>query len=48
METILVVEDELQIRELISRYLENAGYNVLTATNGNDALASSALAADRF
>ena len=34
----MVVEDELQIRELISRYLENAGYNVLTATNGNDAL----------
>lgn len=38
METILVVEDELQIRELISRYLENAGYNVLTAQNGNEAL----------
>lgn len=38
METILVVEDELQIRELICRYLESDGYAVLTATTGEEAL----------
>ena len=38
METILVVEDEAEIRELISRYLERDGYRVLTAKTGDEAL----------
>lgn len=38
METILVVEDELQIRELISRYLDKDGYKVITAASGDEAL----------
>ena len=38
METILVVEDEVQIRELICRYLESDGYRVVTAVNGDQAL----------
>ncbi len=37
-ETILVVEDEDEIREITSEYLQQQGYNVLIATNGNDAL----------
>lgn len=38
MSTILVVEDEAQIRDLIVRYLERDGYNVLTAGTGTEAL----------
>lgn len=38
METILVVEDETEIRELITRYLERDGYRVLTAKTGDEAL----------
>ena len=38
METILVVEDEVQIRELIGRYLERDGYRVLSARTGDEAL----------
>jgi DNA-binding response OmpR family regulator len=41
MPKILVVEDEVEIRELISRYLERDGYSVLTATTGDEALAKS-------
>jgi DNA-binding response OmpR family regulator len=36
--TILVVEDERDIRELLRRYLERAGYSVLTAATGAAAL----------
>lgn len=36
--TILVVEDELGIRELVREVLQNAGYEVLTAANGEKAL----------
>lgn len=36
---ILVVDDEVKILEVISSYLENKGYRVLTADNGQDALA---------
>lgn len=36
--TILVVEDETGIRELVRDVLQLAGYDVLTARNGNDAL----------
>ncbi len=38
-ETVLVVEDEDGMRALTERILRNAGYTVLTAENGEDALA---------
>lgn len=38
METILVVEDEKNIRELIKFNIENAGYKALTAADGKEAL----------
>ncbi len=38
METILVVDDELQIVRVLRGYLEQSGYRVLTASNGKDAL----------
>ncbi|MGB8655978.1 MAG: response regulator, partial [Candidatus Acidiferrales bacterium] len=37
-ETILFVEDEESVRELVSEYLKNAGYNVLEAIDGAQAL----------
>jgi DNA-binding response OmpR family regulator len=36
---VLVVEDELDIVKLIRAYLEKAGYTVVTATDGQEALA---------
>lgn len=36
--TILVVDDEVKITEVIKSYLENAGYSVLCAFNGVQAL----------
>ncbi|MFO0660229.1 MAG: PAS domain S-box protein [Polyangiaceae bacterium] len=38
-ETILLVEDEQQLREVVSRVLKRAGYNVIVASKGEDALA---------
>jgi len=38
-ETVLVVEDEHGLRALVQRILVNAGYTVLVAENGADALA---------
>ncbi|MCI0399265.1 MAG: response regulator transcription factor [Chloroflexi bacterium] len=38
-ETILVVDDEANIRELARMYLEQEGYQVIIATNGEQALA---------
>lgn len=38
--TILVVDDELEIADLIRRYLERAGYGVLVAHTGKDAIAA--------
>ena len=35
---ILVVDDEIQIVRVVRVYLEKAGYQVITATNGQDAL----------
>lgn len=37
-ETILIVDDEREIRDLIEIYLKNEGYNVLKATEGLEAL----------
>ena len=37
-ETILVVDDEANIRELARAYLEKNGYRVLVAVNGQQAL----------
>lgn len=37
-ETILVVDDEKEIRDLIGIYLDNDGYKVLKASNGLEAL----------
>jgi CheY-like chemotaxis protein len=41
-ETVLVVEDEPQVRELIRRTLSSAGYTVITARNGDEAIAAAA------
>jgi DNA-binding response OmpR family regulator len=37
-ETILIVDDEKEIRDLIQIYLKNEGYNTLKAENGLEAL----------
>ena len=37
-ETVLLVEDEEQVRDLTARMLKNLGYDVLIATSGEDAL----------
>jgi CheY-like chemotaxis protein len=37
-ETILVVEDDFDIRALIRTFLENAGYTVFTADDGEEGL----------
>ena len=39
IETILLVEDERQVRELLATGLRNQGYRVLTAGDGQEALA---------
>jgi len=36
--TILAVDDEENVRRLLQRILEGAGYNVITAGNGQEAL----------
>lgn len=36
--TILIVEDENDIRELLSEFLKDAGYNIITAIDGLDGL----------
>ena len=39
METILVIEDEAQVRELVRRILSSEGYSVLTAPSGEEGCA---------
>jgi two-component system alkaline phosphatase synthesis response regulator PhoP len=38
IQTILVVDDEVQIVRVVRSYLEQANYKVITASNGQDAL----------
>ena len=38
MATVLVVEDDRDIREVLRRYLERAGHAVLTTASGAEAL----------
>ena len=40
MQTILVVDDEQQIQALLVALLEYAGYRIITASNGQEALAT--------
>ncbi len=42
--TILAVDDEEHVRRLLQRILEEAGYNVVTAGNGREALDKLSLA----
>lgn len=39
MKRILVIDDDLEINELVGKVLVRAGYQVKTATNGEDGLA---------
>ena len=43
MKTILVVEDDENVREMVQDVLEDEGYRVVTASNGRQGLASVAL-----
>src|SRR5258706_14382619 len=36
--TILVVEDDLELRQVVCEVLEQAGYRTVTASNGREAL----------
>ncbi|HET8770981.1 MAG TPA: ATP-binding protein [Gemmatimonadaceae bacterium] len=47
-ETVLLVEDERAIRQLLERALTKRGYNVLTASDGKDALVVADEAQGRF
>jgi signal transduction histidine kinase len=47
-ETVLVVEDQTEVRELTKRMLEGRGYTVLTAENGGHALQVAAQHAKRI
>lgn len=37
-QTVLIVEDENNVRDLMSRWLESGGYSVITASNADEAL----------
>ena len=36
--TVLIVEDQIEMRAIVSAYLEHQGYRVLTTDNGADAV----------
>ena len=38
MLSILIVEDDFDIRELLQTYLEDAGYRTITAPDGDEAV----------
>jgi len=38
MHTVLLVEDEKRMREIVAAYFETAGYQVVEATNGLEAI----------
>lgn len=38
MKTILVIDDERQIRIMLRKMLENEGYHILDASDGNEAI----------
>jgi len=38
--TILLIDDEIELRATVSRLLQRAGYEVVTAANGAEALAT--------
>jgi DNA-binding response OmpR family regulator len=38
MDKILVVDDEVQVVNLLKKYLDSKGYEVYTATNGQEAI----------
>src|SRR5258708_3501062 len=40
--SVLVVDDEVTIAEVVSRYLDRAGYDVAIASDGNSAMAQAA------
>jgi CheY-like chemotaxis protein len=39
-EAVLIVEDEVEVRELAALFMKSAGYTVITAKDGRDALAT--------
>ena len=39
MKKILIIEDDLDIQELIQLFLEDQGYEVITASDGIDGIA---------
>lgn len=41
MKKILIIEDDLDIQELIQFFLEDQGYEVITASDGIDGIAVS-------
>jgi PAS domain S-box-containing protein len=47
-ETVLIVEDEDSVRKLAERILGNAGYTILSASSGEEALALCATPGTRF
>lgn len=40
LETVLVVEDELSVREIVTQFLSHAGYSVIAAKDAEDAVAA--------